>query len=348
MASRWISLPGLTLALTSDVPTVTDAIEKAFQLLPGAPSKTDIRLTVRTVDFDAVAALLPPWARKQLPLLKPHPEPVFLYGPHNQAVVFFMGAQNRCVEWVFWNRHLEFVCCKQPGKETSLSVTGVLVPVLREIWLQRRYLLLHAAALKCPQGTGVGIFADSGGGKTTLSLALMRHQAQLLADDLILLQQKGSGVHIYGIPELLNIAPATTSYFPELASVFADAPKKSITEDKRKLVPQDIYGKDCMCPETDLEVAYFVDICPEGPAVEALAPQDAFGRILKAATFARKQRFSPEAAELVFSLAGRVKSYLLHTGKDPVRLGSWLMAHCRQHAGSEESRHPGQGITGNR
>jgi hypothetical protein len=82
--------------------------------------------------------------------------------------------------------------------------------------LKRRGLYnLHAAGL-CIDGQGLLLSGNSGAGKTTLAVALVRAGFDFLSDDMLFLTSGRDGLRILGFPDQSDVADETVSMFPEL------------------------------------------------------------------------------------------------------------------------------------
>ncbi len=129
-----------------------------------------------------------------------------------------------------------FLSCHDSALDLSVS-KGCGVGVLgEEFWAsplhdQREFFLLgllillrgqglyglHANAVK-RDGMGLVIVGDSGAGKTTLTLALIREGWGYLSDDAIVLRSCGEQVEALAFRRGFAVTDRTASFFPELAS----------------------------------------------------------------------------------------------------------------------------------
>jgi len=116
------------------------------------------------------------------------------YGEH---AVFVLSPDRRHVDW-----------STALGNEASVQ-RFLLDTVLWWVALSRGFELLHAGAVKLPDGRLVAIVGPSGCGKTSLAIALMGHGATLFADDVLALRREDAGVFAYPGPALMNVPDAS-------------------------------------------------------------------------------------------------------------------------------------------
>jgi hypothetical protein len=79
--------------------------------------------------------------------------------------------------------------------------------------------LLHGAALVSPAGSAILIFAPSGVGKTTTSLALALNGYALLTDDALVLTFEQGQPHVWGLPRPMKVHHNTAAMLPALSSL---------------------------------------------------------------------------------------------------------------------------------
>jgi len=79
----------------------------------------------------------------------------------------------------------------------------------------RGYITLHATALE-KHGRTVLFPGDSGRGKTTAFLALLRSGYRCLSDDHPLVHENGNGLEVLPFPEKIDVTCKTIEFFPEL------------------------------------------------------------------------------------------------------------------------------------
>ncbi|MBT8370035.1 MAG: hypothetical protein KJO34_03665 [Deltaproteobacteria bacterium] len=326
------SIAGINILIRGPRSPVTDAVLEMFRL----SHATDLPDKVGIAIFDLHASdnlegVLPAWLCQKLARLTPSKEVLMLYGPSNElAAVINNGSAWQCA-WVEIQGHeIRYVSCKKADGRTPLSVSTVLVPILRDLLAARNKLLLHAAAVRCPNGCGILILADSGGGKTTTALSTLRQGSGFLADDLVVLQEVGQDIQITGFPELLNLSEQTVGFFPEIKEHF-DFSTQIPASAKRRISAQTVYGAEYMLETCHLHAIFFVQIEPDGPKTKLTNPGQALGRLLRGHTFAKSQQIPKASVSSFFTLLDRIPAFELHTGPDPVNLGKWIVKFCQTH-----------------
>jgi len=112
-------------------------------------------------------------------------------------------------------RETEVVVC--PGREQTLRGTPSISIVAEAIRSVGQFLL-HAACLSFPSSDDcLIIFAPSGTGKTTTSLALARTGWSLMGDDVTILNLKAGAPLVWALPRWLTVHRQTEELLPWLA-----------------------------------------------------------------------------------------------------------------------------------
>ena len=120
------------------------------------------------------------------------------------------------------------------------DIESLLSLVLTEGWRAEGWIPLHAAAV-VRFDTCALICAESGGGKTSLTAALVREGWQTLGDDKLLLRIGADGApELRGLVHTFNLHPRTRSWFPEVGDLEQLPPYSDWTE-KRKVHPETIW-----------------------------------------------------------------------------------------------------------
>jgi hypothetical protein len=109
------------------------------------------------------------------------------------------------------------------GRVEDITYTS-LAPFLR----RRGYYLIHAAAV-VHEGEAVLLVGPSGSGKTTAALSLLAAGWRLLANDVVLCQQRPDGIYVLPTPGGTSIRPETVGLVPGLAGLAARRPVHPLT-----------------------------------------------------------------------------------------------------------------------
>lgn len=104
------------------------------------------------------------------------------------------------------------------GRVEDITYTS-LAPLLR----RRGYYLIHASAV-VHRGKAVLLVGPSGSGKTTAALSLLAAGWDLLANDVVLCQQRPDGIYALPTPGGTSVRPETIGLLPSLAVVAARHP----------------------------------------------------------------------------------------------------------------------------
>ncbi len=97
----------------------------------------------------------------------------------------------------------------------------VTLPLI-ELLKRRGLYNLHAAGLAI-NGQGFIVSGNSGAGKTTLAVALVRAGFDFLSDDMLFLTAGRDGLRILGFPDQSDVADETVTMFPELRAALNPA-----------------------------------------------------------------------------------------------------------------------------
>ncbi len=108
-----------------------------------------------------------------------------------------------------------------------------LVLVLTTGWRSLDWIPLHAGALS-HAGRCIIVCAPSGGGKSTLTAALMRAGWRTLGDDKLLLRIVDGRPRLAAVLHSLNLHPRTSQWFPEVGDLWL-LPAYSAWTEKRKV-----------------------------------------------------------------------------------------------------------------
>lgn len=93
-------------------------------------------------------------------------------------------------------------------EENTNQIINFVGAIEMQHWLQRDYQLCHGAGVVV-QGRGLGIFARSGGGKSTLALHLLSEGAKFCSNDRLLVKRSEALSEMRGIPKWPRVNPGT-------------------------------------------------------------------------------------------------------------------------------------------
>lgn len=322
--------PAFVLKVSGDPSPVREAVSTLFRFFPNSSDSCYRQIEMHVWDLlDDGSTVLPVFLSRYLTNPDAVAEPTMVQG-ENVSIGFIHAHDGVFTACYYMPRdsRIEFVATRRSIGKTPLCITSVLMPLLREVLLDHQCALFHSAALACPDGTGILLFADSGGGKTTVSLCLMRLGAKLLGDDLVMIGEEEDSLILYGFPEPINLTEQTMTFFTELKHLKCTA---TAHRDKAVVSPKDIYGPCCFQEKVPLHVAYLLHKSHGDPRVELLPPQESLGLLVRAHTFARYQNISRDAIERMYQILESTSFYRLYTGNDPTALGKWLLESVHDH-----------------
>lgn len=327
--SNYLLPPDICLTFIGEDYLARQAIEFMFDYCQKLPETEivnfhQVRVCI-TINHDYLSSPLPDWIDRQVSARPKYDHVHAFYGPEGEAATllsnrdgFVCGVLNGA------GNRIDITLGKVgSSKATMMSPSAIFTPLIQEVFQRRNNLIFHSAGLQLPDGKGIMIIADSGGGKTTTALALLRKNAVMLADDLVILTREDNKALMYGIPEPLNLTPATIEFFPELKDA-RSLPSRDGVTNKVVFDPRSVYGSERFGGNSPLHAIYFIEVTPGRPALNPLPPQAALGKLIKACTFAFHQKLTRNTGAGLLDLATRIPCFVLRTGSDPDFLGSWL------------------------
>lgn len=197
---------------------------------------------------------------------------------------------------------------------------------LAELLKRQGLFMVHAAGLAL-QGKGLLLAGQSGAGKTTLALALLRAGFDFLGDDTVFLSHDQRGLLAQAFPDETDVMPQTFEFFPELRRhMISSEPRGHL---KRSLCATTIYQVK-PCWKCVPEVVVFPH--PAKTAQSHLVPvpkEEALGQLA-----CNVLRTDPGSAQAHFdrlaALVERCRCYRLNTGQDFDRQPGLLRALLKQ------------------
>jgi len=320
--SRYYALPGLTLRVMGPSSPVSDAIEKMLCRCRTAPRQSDVEIWAYIRD-EYSELHMPEWLTQYFPVSPNLYFPYFIRNKNGEMAVldsvgpdtFSCAVVNaKCTTIQFFNKTIR-------NYNIPLCIQSVLSPLLREFFIERGKMLLHGAGLCNSEGKAIIFLGDSGAGKTTTALSLMRLGLRLIADDLITVSINPELMSLEGITEPLNLTTETITWFDELRGSLKDMPL--LQNGKRLFYPETVFGSACYAHTANPVAFCVLNLSSDGPKLEPLKVSETMGYLIKANTFAFGQDIRQSSAYLL-DLLDKVNFYRLRTGSDPIYLGAWI------------------------
>lgn len=119
------------------------------------------------------------------------------------------------------------------GEAESGDIEDVILLALTVAWRAAGWEPVHAAAA-AKDGRCVLLCAASGGGKSTLTAALVRNGWRALGDDKLLMRTENGKVELASLMRTFNLHPRSAQWFSELDGI-AELPRYSAWTPKRRV-----------------------------------------------------------------------------------------------------------------
>ena len=221
---------------------------------------------------------------------------------HGLGVLVIDGAQSRADGYLI-----------NPDQLPSHLIEYLFHLVLIELLRRRGLYTIHATALE-HNGCAILIPGNSGRGKTTSFISLLRSGYRYLSDDHPLLQDSGVHVEVLPFPIKINVTDATVQFFPELREASEQVLHPGVP--KRFFYAEDLYptavGERCqpalvLFPHVVDAPQSHLELLPKSRALEALLPQ---------ALLVYDQEVARREFKVLAKLVQQVDCYRLHFGRD--------------------------------
>jgi hypothetical protein len=191
--------------------------------------------------------------------------------------------------------------------------TDLLLAPLMEMLKHRGFYGLHAAALT-KDGAGYLFPGDTGSGKTTTALGLVKQGFQYLADDKVLLREEDSGVAALAFTRRFNIDPDISRHYPELSFLEGLEPLPGTT--KRPFDISRVYP-NTFVPRCRPRFLIHLQITPDYRSrIVRLSRAESFGRLVHQTILSFQKEIAMKQLKLLGDLVRRTESYMLHSGED--------------------------------
>jgi len=184
---------------------------------------------------------------------------------------------------------------------------------LIELLRRQGLYTIHATALE-RHGRGILIPGNSGRGKTTSFISLLRSGYQYLSDDHPLLRDAESHVDLLPFPIKINVTEATIAFFPELRNASDHVLRPGFP--KRGFYAEELYRTEiggCCRPALVL-FPQVVDAAQSH--LERLPRSQALQLILPQALLVYDQEVARREFQVLAKLVQQADCYRLHFGRD--------------------------------
>ena len=316
-------LAGLKIHM-QDMPEVLEkAIDKAFSLSRIESIDVDIELRGKILEDNSFFEEMPLFISRKFQEIGAGEDPVLISREKGEFALLAKGKESSSYAVCsppFNN--IELCCQKLTKKSTPLIFQSVLIPVIGELLMKQGKLLMHAGCVGTPEGDGILLLADSGGGKTTTSFSMAREGFSLMSDDLVVASPTAKGIIFEPIREKMNVSKKTIEFFPELS--FLRKLLKQSREAKVPVDPKEIFGSNNIIDSAHASAIIIVKIGKNGPKLVPVAGSAMLNPLLKSNTFAHSESIPEKRVECVWRLLDQTISYELVTGFDPDYLGRWM------------------------
>ena len=278
---------------------------------------------------------------------QPPPEAVLMHeGPLAQGIDvptrMFVAADR---EWLFaephgsvaidWKTNCAVIRLIDGGRSIVQSSLGLYA--LEAALAPTDQLILHGAGLKLPsRDAAVLIFAPSGYGKTTASLALALAGYALLTDDVLVLKSENGRLSTWGLPRSMKVHWRTLELLPALAPLLGD---KWDSNGEQQLTREKFARIGLVAPPVDyaIEAILLVGQRTEGPHKIVPMPKTEALILLANDNLGRSKMGVPprhvRKMEALAKLLNQVPAAQLHVGRPLGNLaeaiGDYLTAPAR-------------------
>lgn len=186
---------------------------------------------------------------------------------------------------------------------------------LIELLRHRRLYTIHATALEW-HGRGILIPGNSGRGKTTSFISLLRAGYRYLSDDHPLFRDAGNEVELLPFPIKINVTKETIAFFPELRNASEHVLKVQPGFHKRGFYAEELYRTEigACCRPALVLFPQVVDAAQSH--LERLPKSQALQLVLPQALLVYDQEVARQEFQVLAKLVQQADCYRLHFGRD--------------------------------
>jgi hypothetical protein len=209
---------------------------------------------------------------------------------------------------------------------TTLSdVEDLIGLALTTGWRRSGWVPIHAAGV-VKNGRCVVLCATSGGGKTTLTLALVRRGWRALGDDKLLLSCPGGSPELGGLVHTCNLHPQTRAWFPEVGDL-ERLPVYSAWTEKRRVSIDSVWpggtvagGRPTHIVQLDRSETY------QGVRVLPLAQREILPTLLRQTVLPSDRGVTSQMLRTIADATRDLRGLRIEVGRDAYRDSACLEA----------------------
>ena len=325
---RYFNLAGTKIVFVDPPDIINYVVGRAFNLSEVPPCKPDITFNCAIQADTKFFDKMPVDVRHEFDNIEVWRDPCFFEGQDGKlfAIVRNMGCASYA-ETLPPYTQVNVVCQMLTREETPLHLQVILIPMISHLMLMQGKFIMHAGCVATPEGEGLVLMADSGGGKTTTVFSLARNGFDFLSDDLVVACRTENGYVYRPIQERINVTRKTIKFFPELR--YAKNRLKKIDATKLPVNPHEVFDKHKIKNTARAAIIIFIRLSKEGPKLVPLNGSAILKPLLKSNTFARYKHIPQVQVETIWNLLEQTKTFALYTGHDPDLLGLWMAKRAR-------------------
>ncbi len=205
----------------------------------------------------------------------------------------------------------------------AVELQDVLGLTCAVAWRAEGWIGIHAAAVANDRYCAL-LCASSGGGKSTLTTALINNGWKTLGDDKVLLRRNAPVPHVASLLLTFNLDPRTSQWFskmPELAAL----PRYSEWTDKRRVSVEDVLPGCTLDEAAPTHVVSVVrNRTRSGTRTTAMQSRDILPTLLKQIVLPSDRCAAAEIVGAIATVARNVRGFVFEVGDDAYRDPSWL------------------------
>jgi len=220
---------------------------------------------------------------------------------------------------VFRSQESSWLMTVPPGPLEIWPITDIehlLSLVVSTAWRRAGWVPLHAGAV-IKRATCAILCATSGGGKTTLTAALIRRKWKTLGDDKLLLKKGAdASMRLRALVHAFNLYPHAKKWFPEIGDL-TPLPRYSIWTEKRKVRIEDIWpGRTTVTGVPTHIVSIVQDETVNGIKILPLASNDVLSTLMRQTVIPTHRKTAGFIVDAIASTAKRLTGVAARIGPD--------------------------------